>query len=107
MAEIARRDHRIEQIERELARYRAPSVSELDLRRARKGAREMAGRFKDLLHGELPLARQAFRKLLRVEDGNFTPLSFIPIIRDGRKTYEVQGALFAAQLYKVGTEERT
>jgi hypothetical protein len=38
---------------------------------------------------------------------NFTPLSFITIMRDGRKTYEVLGALFATQLYKVGTEERT
>lgn len=107
MAEIARREHRIEQIERELARYRAPSINELDLRRKRKEAREMAGRFQDLLRREVPLARQALRKLLQDEEGNFTPFSFVPIMRDGRKTYEVRGALFAGQLYKVGTEERT
>lgn len=42
--EIARREHRIEQIEREIARYRAPSISELHLRRACMDAREAVGR---------------------------------------------------------------
>jgi hypothetical protein len=59
----------------------------------------MAGRCKDLLRGEVPLARQALQKLLRDADGNFTPLSFSPIMRAGRMTYEIRGALLAAQLY--------
>lgn len=108
MAEIAHRERRIEQLEREIGRYSVPDIRELDLRRGRKDAREMAGRFKDLLRGEVPLARQALRKLLRDRDGNFTPLSFVPIMRAGRKTYEVQGTLFAAPLFNnIGTEERT
>ena len=107
MAEIASRDRRIEQLNQGIGCYSAPDVDELDLRRARKNACEAAGRFKDLLRGDVPGVRQALRKLLRDRDGNFTPLSFIPIMRAGRKTYEVRGAVFAAQLYKAGTEERT
>lgn len=108
MAEIAHRERRIEQLEREIGRYRAPDLSELDLRRARKDAREAAGRFKDLLRSDVPRARQALRKLLRDRDGNFAPLTFVPVVRGGRKTYNVQGAVLVAPLFNnVGTEERT
>lgn len=108
MAEIARRERRIEQLDREIGRYSVPDVSELDLRRARKGAREAGGRFKDLLRGDVPRARQALRKLLRDRDGNFAPLLFVPVVRGGRKTYNVQGAVQVAPLFNNGgTEERT
>lgn len=107
MAEIANRERRIEQLEREIGRYSVPDVGELDMRRARKGAREMAGRFKELIHGDVPRARQALRKLLRDRDGNFAPLMFIPIMQNGRKTYRITGAANLAPLYNVGTEERT
>lgn len=107
MTEIANRERRIEQLNREIGRYSVPDMTELDLRRARKDAREAAGRFKDLLRGDIAGARQALRKLLRDRDGSFTPLSFIPIMRGERKTYEVRGTLFTAQLYNDGTEERT
>lgn len=107
MAEIANRERRIEQLEREIGRYSVPDVGELGMRRARKGAREMAGRFKDLIRGDVPRARQALRKLLRDRDGNFSPLMFIPIMQNGRKTYRITGAANLAPLYNVGTEERT
>lgn len=110
MAEIAKREQRVAQLEREIGRYSAPDVGELDMRRARKGAREIAGRFKDLMRGDAPRARQAMRKLLRDGDGNFAPLVFVPVVRDGRKTYTVRGSVLVAPLFNinnVGTEERT
>lgn len=108
MAEIARREQRIEQLEREIGRYSVPEVGELDRRRALKRAREMAGRFKDLMRGDVPRARQALRKLLRDRDGNFAPLSFVPVVRDGRKTYTMRGYCNVTPLFNNGgTEERT
>lgn len=109
LAEIADRERRIEALTREIAGYTAPAaVGELDLRRSKKEAREMAGRFKDIMMGDTARARQALRKLLRDRDGNFSPLWFDPVSRDGRKTYTVRGLINPLGLVnKTGTEERT
>lgn len=109
LADIRAREKRIETLADEIARYQAPVRSDdLELRRKRKEALQHIGRFKDLLRSDVPVARQALRKLLRDERGEFAPLMFIPIMRDGRKTYDVQGTIGASVLFSnVGTEERT
>lgn len=107
LAEIADRERRIEALTREIAGYTTPAaVGELDLRRSKKEAREMAGRFKDIMMGDTARARQALRKLLRDRDGNFSPLWFDPVSRDGRKTYTVRGLINPVGLVnKTGTED--
>lgn len=107
MAEITKREQRVTQLEREIGRYSVPEgAGDLDMRRARKSAREMAGRFKDLMLGDVPRARQALRKLLRDRDGNFAPILFVPVVQDGRKTYTISGAVnLAPLLSNIGTED--
>lgn len=109
LVEIETREAKIAALTKEVDRYRTPvDLRELDLRRKRKEAREHIGRFKDLVFSDVPKARQALRKLLRDKDGNFAPLYFAPAVRDGRKTFEIQGAVTVAPLFnKIGTEERT
>lgn len=109
LADIGVRERRLEALIEQVARYQTPRRSDdLELRRARKQALEHVARFKDLLRSDVPVARQALRKLLRDEHGEFSPLMFVPIVRDGRKTYDVRGIIGASVLFsKVGTEERT
>jgi hypothetical protein len=84
LAEISRLEGAIAAAEAELAGLSAALPSELDLRRFRKRAYEVVGRFKDLLLSDIPLARQALRKLLP------EPIQFAP--QEGR------GLLMAAKL---------
>lgn len=109
LADIAARERRIEALAEQVAMYQAPRGSDdLEFRRARKQALVHVGRFKDLLRSDVPLARQALRKLLKDEQGRFAPLLFIPVVRDGRKTYDVRGTVGASALFSnIGTEERT
>ena len=51
----------------------------------KKAMLERMAKFHDLMHSDIPLARQAFRKLLN------GPVKCVPVIRDGRKDYAVQG----------------
>ena len=83
--EMLRRETRLAEIEAELgeARQRHPDANEAEVRRK---CGELIGRFKDLLMGEVPLARQVLRKLL---DG---PLRVSPATVDGRKTLRFEGA---------------
>ena len=47
-------------------------------------------------------------ELLRDKARNFAPLSFVPVVRGGLKTYTMRGALLMAPLFNdIGTEERT
>lgn len=48
------------------------------------------------------------RELRRNKAGNFAPLSFVPVVRGGLKTYTMRGAVLVAPLFNdIGTEERT
>ncbi len=77
---------------RTIASYPEPkALSELDIRRYMKRAREMAPRFQEVLQRDPPAARQILRKLLRDERDNFAPVSFTPIMRGGRKSYNLSG----------------
>lgn len=109
LVEITQRERHIETLRQEIERYRAPShLSELDLHRARKDARVRIGQFKDLLRGDISLARQALRKLLRDREGKFSPLTFVPVVRGTQRTYNVRAAVNVGPLFnKDGTEERT
>ena len=59
-----------------------PHADEAEIRRT---CGDLIGRFKDLLLGEVPLARQALRRLL---DG---PLRISPATVDGRRTLRFDG----------------
>lgn len=110
LADIAERERRVDALAGQIARYDAAPADDLGLRRARKLALEQAGRFRELMRSEVPLARQALRKLLRDERGEFRPLTFLPVVREGRKTFAIDGTIQAAALLRlnnVGTEERT
>ncbi|HEX7044496.1 MAG TPA: recombinase family protein [Burkholderiales bacterium] len=107
---IAERERRIEALRREAAGYRRFSeLTELDLRRTQRRARERMRQFKDLIRSsDVPKARDALRLLLRDREGQFAPLTFDPVERAGRRTFAVRGVINAAPvLYNDGTEERT
>ncbi len=63
LAEVRRREERLEQLEREqqLVSQPLPDLGPVDIR---KLCGERLGRFQDLLLGDVPVARQALRKLL-------------------------------------------
>lgn len=109
LEEARKRETRVKTLRVEIERYRLPTrLAELDLHRVRKQARLQAERYRDLVRSDVPVARQVLRKLLRDKRGEFSPLMFIPVMRDGRKTFEVRGSVNTAPLFdKNGTEERT
>ncbi len=108
LSRIKEHEARIAHMERERAAMDTREPTELDLRRLRKDLAARMGSFKDLIFSDVPLARQALRKLLRDRAGNFAPLLFVPVVRDGRKTYDVRGSVNLNPLFNnIGTEERT
>ena len=82
--------------ERELASLSASEPTELDLRRLRKSFGERIGRFDELLVSDVPLARQALRKL--IPEG----IRFIPEERDGVRAYRLQWGISATPLIEGG-----
>jgi hypothetical protein len=56
-----------------------------DHERLHKAASAKLGRFRDLIRGDIPVARQALRKLLA------EPMRFEPVVAEGRKTYKITG----------------
>ncbi len=107
--EIKQCEGRVEELERTIASYPEPkALLELDMRRYMKRAREMAPRFQEVLQRDPPAARQILRKLLRDERDNFAPVSFTPIMRGGRKSYNLSGQLAVGKLLNiVGAEDPT
>jgi hypothetical protein len=70
--ELARSPHRLETNGKELESLKAAIISRM-------------GKFQDLMHADVPLARQALRKLL------VGPIKCTPVIRDGRRDYTIRG----------------
>jgi hypothetical protein len=64
VAEIQRREVRLAEIERERQEFAVEMPSELDERRYRKAFRAWLGEFDDLLRSDVPLARQALRRVI-------------------------------------------
>ncbi len=87
--EIAKGEVRLKEIEAELASVASvPALGRLDLKRIERDVTQELERFDDLLHGNVPTARQALKRILadRVE--------FIPEeTDDGRRTYCFRGEL--------------
>ncbi len=66
------------------------------------------GQFNDLMHSNVPKARQALRKLLRDERRGFSKIKVRPVRRGGRKTFEFQvHTTLGRVVYNIGAEERT
>lgn len=98
LAEVRRREERLEQLEREqqLVSQPLPDLGPVDIR---KLCGERLGRFQDLLLGDVAVARQALRKLLP------EPLKMFPAVVEGRRTLRFEGAttlgpLFDTEVYK-------
>jgi hypothetical protein len=70
--DLARSPHRLQANGKELEGLKAAIISRM-------------GKFQDLIHADVPLARQALRKLLA------GPIKCTPVIRDGRRDYVIQG----------------
>lgn len=86
LEQITQREERIKHLDTELERLgTAGTGNELDHIRLRKALEGRIGRFKELVCSDVPLARQALRKLL-VE-----PIEFRPVVLNGRKTYSFEG----------------
>jgi hypothetical protein len=64
VVEIQRREARLAEIERERQEFAVKMPFELDERRLRKAFRTRLGEFDDLLRSDVPLARQALRKVI-------------------------------------------
>lgn len=85
VAEIEAREARIKALEAELAQAQAPA-DELDTPRLKKAPRSHPARFKGLIYSDVPLPRQALRKLLGGQ-----PMRVSPAVRNGRKTLVFEG----------------
>ncbi len=91
MKEIGKREKRIQFLESEMARYSIPSqVDDLQLRRLKKKAVEKMKKFNDLMYSDVPKARQALRKLLKDDEGKFSPIMFFPEMKEGVKVFKLQ-----------------
>jgi len=93
LAEIKHLEAAISDKVNQLAGITAKPPTELDLRRLKKAAHERIARFKDLLYSDVPLARQALRKLL------LEPITFAP---QGEKGFVISGKLSAGPIFSVG-----
>jgi site-specific DNA recombinase len=94
--QIAALDEAISEKEQEFATLAIEEPSEVELRRLRAALRERLGRFEELLLADVPLARQALRKLLvgRIE--------FRPEERDGARHYHLRWGLSVKPLIDEG-----
>src|SRR5258708_15707455 len=92
LAEIRRREERLEEVQREQQALEQipPSVDVADRRRM---CRVRPRRFQDLLLGDVPVARQALRKLLP------EALGITPVTGDGRRTLSFEGGTKLGPLF--------
>ena len=98
LAEVRRREERLKELEKEREMVGQP-LPDLDHAEIRKLCGVRLDRFRDLLLGDVPLARQALRKLLP------EPLKVFPAVVEGRRTLRFEGAttlgpLFDPEVYK-------
>jgi site-specific DNA recombinase len=61
-----------------------PTPSTRDIRALREAFRERLSRFRELIYADVPVARQALRKLV---DGR---IQFVPVERDGARTHDLR-----------------
>lgn len=110
LKEIKQREKRLGDLDKELTKFSSlkTGASELELRRFRKYAEKSMSDFNGLLTGNVLKARQALRKILRDDKGNFSPLLISPIDHEGRKTLGFRGQILPSYIFNnVGAEKRT
>ena len=98
LLEIKRRKERLRELDREREML-GQSMPDLGPGKLRKLCGERLARFRDLLLGDVPVARQALRKLLP------EPLRVFPAVVEGRRTLRFEGAtthgpLFDTEVYE-------
>ena len=95
LAEIKRREDRLRELERErdTLQQGLPAHTPADIRRM---CGERLARFKDLLLGDVPVARQALRKLLP------EPSTVRPALVEGRRTLRFEGVTTLGPLFDPG-----
>jgi hypothetical protein len=79
---IRRREERLRELEGEMKALQPVPILDADIRRI---CREHVARFKDLLQGDVPVARQALRRLL------IGKLRMSPVTVNGRRTLRFEG----------------
>lgn len=93
MREIGRREERLSEVRKHLASLREP-IPELDMDKIKAMCGERLARFRDLLMADVPVARQALRKLLP------EPLRVMPVTIDGRRTLRFEGRTVLGPLFE-------
>ena len=92
LTEIQRREARLAEIENERQAFAVEEPTELEERRLRKGFRERLAQLDGLLHSDVPLARQALRKVI---DGR---IEFRPTERGDERGYHLRWSLVTTAL---------
>jgi len=87
LAKIKALEASIEQKQRELDKLQITAPGELEIARTKRAFRAGLDQFNDLLRSDVPLTRQALRKLL---DGR---IQFLPEQRGGERAYHLRWAL--------------
>jgi hypothetical protein len=86
LLEIHNREQGIESLKDELARSPHPmQVKDGELEKLKQAIIGRMGRFQELVYADVPLARQALRKLLA------GPIKCTPVVRDGRRGCAIRG----------------
>ena len=85
LRQIKSRESRITALKQELEALRTAVPNELDTARLKRALSKRAARFAETLLADVPRARQALRELL------VGPLTFRPVVVDGKKTYAFEG----------------
>jgi hypothetical protein len=95
LAEIKRREDRLKEVEREREALGQP-LPQFGPAEVRKMCGERLGRFRGLLLEDVPVARQALRKLLA------EPLKVFPAVVEGRRTLRFEGSTTLGPLFDTG-----
>ncbi len=93
LAEIRRLEAAIADRQARLSGLTAEIPSELALQRLKKAAYTHMGEFKDLIYSDVPLARQALRKLLP------EPIRFVPQMIEGKRGFMLYGETKAGAIF--------
>lgn len=76
------------------------------MRRFHRDAKKAMSNFNELLTGNVSRARQALRKILRNEKGEFSPLKVYPVVHNGKRTLSFSGQILPGFIFsKVGAEK--
>lgn len=108
LAEIQRREDRLAVLEGSIAQYQVKMPDQVSLKRLRRQAIEQMAQYAQVMHGNVPRARQLLRKLFRAPNGEYAPLRLAPVVRAEKKTLDFQGEISLGAVFNnIGAEERT